>query len=67
MRTRFLKTTKLPVPKPVKMPSVAPVKVVPVAPVNENQVLRQFATKPVVKPLSTKVVKNITKPLNSYL
>jgi hypothetical protein len=67
MRTRFLKTTKLPVPKPAKIPSITPVKVAPIAPVNENQVLRQFTTKPVVKPLNPKAVKSITKPLQSYL
>jgi hypothetical protein len=51
--------------KVITVTRTAPVKAVPV--LTPQQKLKQFATKPVVKPLSTKVVKNITKPLNSYL
>lgn len=44
-----------------------PAPIAPATPVNENKILRQFATKPVVKPLGPPAIKKIVKPLKSYL
>jgi hypothetical protein len=64
MRTRFLKTTKLPVPKPMPAPKAVRVKVTPVKPTPEDTLLGQFATQPEVPPPNPK---NLTKKLKSYL
>jgi hypothetical protein len=58
---------RLPIPKAVVIPKVKPATVVLPPVLTPQQSLRQFATKPVVKPLNPGAIKKITKPLKSYL
>jgi hypothetical protein len=62
-----MKTTRLPVPKPVSFPKAkAPkVKVPPI--LSAEQSLKKYATDPVVDPLGKVATRAITKPLKSYL
>jgi hypothetical protein len=59
-------TTKLPVAKPAVFPKVKVPAVTPPAILTPQQSLKQFVTKPVVKPPRVSN-KSLTKPLKSYL
>jgi hypothetical protein len=53
--------------KPFVFPKVKPSPVIPPPVMTPQQSLKQFATKPVVKPLGKSAIKQIIKPLKSYL
>ena len=57
---------KLPSAKSVVLPKTAPAKIVPPPILNTEQSLKEFATKPVVRPPKVSN-KSLTKPLKSYL
>jgi hypothetical protein len=59
-----LRTSKLPVPKPVSFPKAKTAKVVLPKILSTEAALKQFATKPVVPAPNTK---GMTKKLKSYL